>query len=87
MKDTPKKKGELGVVLESIDSNVQHIVEAVDTHTIQLELLAGVPDKLDKMDDRLAAMETILESVNLPVLKQKIAALEKRMAAVEAKVT
>lgn len=84
-KDTPKKKREFGVILEDIDSNVKHIVEAVDSHTKQLEQLAGVPDKLNKIDDRLAAVETILESVNLPALKQKVMTLEKRVEALEAK--
>ena len=77
---------EFGVILESIDSNVKHIVEAVDAHTNQLKRLEGVPDKLDKMDARLDAMETILESVNLPALKQKVLTLEKRLDSLEAKV-
>ena len=36
IKDTPKKKREFGVILESIESKVQHIVEAVDDHTKRL---------------------------------------------------
>ena len=84
MKDTPKKQREFGVVLESIDSKVQHIVEAVDTHTTQLQKLQSVPDSIDKIETRLDVIETILESVNLPALKQKVATLEKRMNLVEA---
>ena len=85
IKDAPKKNREFNVLLESIDSNVKHIVEAVDTHTEQLKRLEGVPDKLEKMDARLAAIETTLESVNLPMFKQKFIALEKRVAQLEAK--
>lgn len=69
IKDTPEKSREFGVILESIDSNVKHIVEVVDTHTEQLKRLEGVPDKLDKIEVRLDVIETTLESVNLPVLK------------------
>ena len=79
------KKREFGVILESIDSNVKHIVEVVDTHTRQLKLLEGVPDKLEKIEARLDVIETTLESVNLPVLKQKFISLEKRVAVLESK--
>ena len=69
IKDAPKKNREFNVLLESIDSNVKHIVEAVDTHTEQLKRLEGVPDKLDRIEGRLDVIETTLESVNLPMFK------------------
>ena len=42
-------------------------------------------ETLNKIDDRLAAVETTLESVNLPALKQKVLTLEKRLDQLEAK--
>ena len=60
-------------------------MEAVDTHTTQLQKLQSVPDSIDKIETRLDVIETILESVNLPALKQKVATLEKRMNLVEAR--
>ena len=85
IKNIPKNQREFGVVLESIDSNVKHIVEAVDIHTEQLKRLEDVPDKLEKIEDRLDVIEITLESVNLPVLKQKFAALEKRVEILESR--
>lgn len=75
----------IGVVLESIDSNVKHIVEVVDTHTEQLKLLEGVPDKLDKIDVRLDAIETTLESANIVDLKEQVADIQGRVAVLESK--
>ena len=89
IKRVPQNQREFGVVLESIDSNVKHIVEAVDTHTKQIAEIqkqtGGMETKLGKMDARLAAIETTLESVNLPMLKQKFIGLEKRVEALESK--
>ena len=89
IKGTPKKQGEFGVVLESIDSNVKHIVEAVDLHTKQIAQLqkqsSRTETKLEKMDASLTAIETTLESVNLPMFRQKFVALEKRVEALESK--
>lgn len=85
IKDVPKKSREFGVILENIDSNVKHIVEVVDTHTEQLKRLEGVPDKLEKIESRLDVIETTLESVNLPMWKQKFIALEKRVSTLESK--
>lgn len=89
IKNTPKEGRQFGVVLESIDSNVKHIVEAVDTHTKQIGELqkqtGRIETRLEKMDTRLSVIETTLESVNLPVLKQKFISLEKRVAVLESK--
>ena len=41
--------------------------------------------KLGKIDDRLSTVETILESVNLPALRQKVLTLEKRLDQLETK--
>ena len=87
MKDTPKNKREFGVILESIDSKVQHIVEVVDTHTKQLERLEPMEEALEQVKTDVDAMKTTLEEVNLMDLKQQVADLQKRMAAVESKVT
>ena len=57
LKSIPKNQREFGVVLESIDSNVKHIVEAVDIHTEQLKRLEGVPDKLEKIEARLDGIQ------------------------------
>ena len=89
MKDTPKKKREFGVVLESIDSKVQHIVEAVDTHTAQLQRLQSVPDSIAAMKDDIEAIK-VTTGIMKNDLKQKVdreefVALENRVALVEAK--
>ncbi len=98
-KDTIKKKRELGVILEDIESGVKNVLEGNEANAKRLDLLEGVPDKLDNIEtrldsmetslgnihDRIGTVETILESVNLPALKQKIATHEKRLDALEAK--
>lgn len=63
------EKREFGIILESINSNVKYVVEVTDAHMQELKSLKGVPFTLEKIDTRLDAIETILESVNLPVLK------------------
>jgi len=89
IKSVPKGPREFGVILESIDSNVKHIVEVVDTHTKQITDLqkqtGRIETRVENIDTRLAVIETTLESVNLPVLKQKFIALEKRVAVLESK--
>ena len=70
---------EFGIILERLDSDVKHIVGITDAHTQELNSLKGVPATLEKIDTRLDAVETILESVNLPMLKQKVASLEERV--------
>ena len=77
-----KENREFGVLLEHIDSNVKHIAEAVDTHTVQLNRLE---DKMERVEVRLDSIENILETVNLPALKQKVVTLEKRIDMLEAK--
>ena len=84
IKDTPKKQREFGVVLESIDSNVKHIVEAVDTHTKQLGRLEKRVENLESMKDDVAAIKTTLEAVNLFELKQELTDLKKRVEELEA---
>jgi len=84
IKDTPKSKREFGVVLESIDSNVKHIVEAVDTHTKQLGRLEKRVENLESMKDDVAAIKTTLEAVNLLDLKLELTDLKKRVEELEA---
>ena len=74
---------EFGIILESIDFKVKHGVGVTDEHTQELSSLKGVPATLEKIDTRLDAIETILESVNMPVLKQKVASLEKQIEELE----
>jgi archaellum component FlaC len=89
MQDTPKKKREFGVILESIDSNVKHVVEAVDTHTKQLERLQGLPQDVEQIRDDVEAIKVTL-GIMKNDLKQKVdreefAALEERVNRLEAK--
>jgi hypothetical protein len=89
MKDTPKKKREFGVILESIDSNVKHVVEAVDTHTKQLGRLEKRVENLESMKDDVAAIKVTL-GIMKNDLKQKVdreefVALEERVNRLEAK--
>lgn len=71
------------VVAEDLSAKIHTVAEGVDTNSQHLERLKGVPGQLEKIDTRLGAIETILESVNLPVLKQKVASLEKRIEELE----
>ena len=61
----------------------------MDTHTRQITDLqkqtGRIETKVENIDARLAVIETTLESVNLPMLKQKFIALEKRVAVLESK--
>jgi len=90
-KDTPKKEREFGVILESIDSSMQNVLEGNEANTKRLDQIGKstgrMETKLGKIDDRLAAVETMLESVNLPALRQKVLTLEKRLDQLEAKAT
>ena len=81
-KDTPKKKREFGVILESIESTVKQTLELVHTHTKQLERLEPMEAKLDKIDDRLAAVETTLQGTETEKpLKQRVEDLEAKVSA------
>lgn len=84
-KDTPKKKREFGVILESIESTVQQILEGTEANTRQLEELGPLQANVATMGADVAAMKTTLEQVNLVDLKQEVADLQKRMAALESK--
>ena len=85
-KDTPKKKREFGVILEDIDSNVRHIVEAVDTHTTLLARLEKRVENLEPLKDDVAAIKATLEGTETEKpLKQRVGDLEKRTDMLEAK--
>ena len=88
-KDTPKKEREFGVILESIESDVKNVLEGNEANAKRLDRIEEsterVEAKLGKIDDRLSSVETILESVNLPALKQKVMTLEKRLDQLEAR--
>jgi len=82
---TEETKRYFDVVAERLEGEIKQVAEGVATNTRQLERLADVPDKLEKIDGHLDVIETTLVAVNLPVLKQKITALEKRVEILEAK--
>lgn len=77
------------VVAERIEGKIDTLVEGFELHTQQLDRmetkLEKVESKLENVDARLATIEITLEAVNLPMLKEKFIALEKRVAALEAK--
>jgi peptidoglycan hydrolase CwlO-like protein len=87
LKNTPKGPREFGVILESIDSNVKHVVETVDTHTKQIAQLQNNAGSLKKdmaqVKDDVAAIKVTLESVNPLGLKQEVVALQKRVVVFE----
>ena len=62
---------DLGVAFEGIQSDVQHIVEAVDTHTRQLQRLAPIEETLDQLKTDMGVVKTTLEQVNLAGANQK----------------
>ena len=62
-------------------------MEAVDDHTKQLVRLEPMEETLEQVKADVDAMKTTLEQVSLVDVKQELADLKKRMAAVEAKVT
>lgn len=63
---TEETKRHFDVVAERIEHKIDILVEGFEVHTEQLNRLQEVPAKLDKIDDRLLAIETARESVNLP---------------------
>ena len=74
------KNREFGVILESIDSNVRHIVEVVDTHTKQIAQLQSDTGSLKRdmaqVKDDVAVIKVTFESVNLVDLKERVVVLE-----------
>ena len=85
MADNNKEETEFGVILESIDSNVKHIVEAVDSHTNQLNRLEDRVENLEPMKDDVVVIKTTLAAANLPALHQKVIDLGQRIINLEAK--
>ncbi len=91
-KDTPKKKREFGVILESIESKVQNVLEGDEASAKRLD---RIEERVDKMDRGLTQVKDDVAVIKLAVqgteeekpLRQELADLKKRMAAVEAKVT
>ena len=72
------EKGTLKAINEQLDSQNKQVTQIQKT-------LSHHGEKLDKIDTRLAVVETALESVNLPMLKQKVLGLEKRVDILESK--
>lgn len=84
-----KDIGELGVLVEDVQSGVKHIAEVVDTHTQQLERLEGLPSAVDHIKDDVEVIKVTLDVMKND-LKQKVdrdefAALEQRVNRLEAK--
>ena len=89
-KYTPKKKREFGVILESIDSNVKHVVETVDDHTRQIkemdQRLKKVEENLNEVKDDVAVIKVgVGATEGEKPLKQRIGDLEKRTDMLEVK--
>jgi predicted metal-dependent hydrolase len=80
-----KTRDHFDVVAEDLKGQIQQVAEGVVTNTERLDRLGDVPEKLDKIDGRLTAIETTFEAVNLPILKQQVADLLKRVTFLEAK--
>ena len=78
----------VGITIEAVQSDVKHVVEAVDTHTRQIKELQEDMGSLKKdtaeMKDDVAAIKTTLEAVNLVELKQELTDLKKRVEELEA---
>ncbi len=77
-------------VAEDLEKNIVGAMrEELETNSERLDLIEKsterVEAKLGKIDNRLASVETILESVNLPALRQKVITLEKRLDQLETK--
>mgnify|MGYP001568944869 CR=1 FL=1 len=64
IKDVPKETREFGVILESIDSNVKHIVEVMDTHTKQITALqedvTSLKQDMGQVKDDVSAIKVTL---------------------------
>ncbi len=80
-KDTPKKKREFGVILESIDSNVKQTLELVHTHTKQITELqkdvGSLQKDLTEVKDDVAVIKVAVGVVEgEKPLKQRVEELE-----------
>lgn len=85
IKDAPRARREFGVILESIDSNVKQVAEAVDIHTQQLDRIEKRLEILEPMQNDLEAVKVTLQAVNLIDLKEQVVDLQKRVAVLEGK--
>ena len=83
------EKDHLEILLEAIQGDVQHVVEATDSHTEQLNALGGavgaMQETLGQVKDDVDAIKTTLEQVNLVEMKQEIIDLKKRMEVLESR--
>ena len=94
IKDTAQEtakevEGRLGVLIEAVQSDVKHVVEAVDTHTKQIAQLQNDVGSLKKdmtqVKDDVTAVKVTLESANLLDSRQQFADLQKRVVVLESK--
>lgn len=76
------------VVAENLESKLDTVTEQVVANAEILtqhgQRLGRIETKLEQIDDRIAVVETTLEAVNLPAIKQKLTRLEERVGALEA---
>lgn len=73
----------VGIQVEAVQSDVQHIAEAVDSHTDQLGRLEAMPETLSQVKTDVEAMKVTL--VDLVGLRHMVADLQKRVEDLEAK--
>ena len=76
----------VGIKVEAVQSDVQHISEAVDSHSRQLERLEPMQKTLAQVKSEVDVVKTTLEQVNLVDLKQEVSDLKKRVEDLETRV-
>ena len=76
----------VGITVEAVQSDVQHISEAVDSHSRQLERLEPMQKTLAQVKSEVDVVKSTLEQVNLVDLKQEVSDLKKRVEDLETRV-
>ncbi len=77
----------VGIQVEEVQSDVQQIAEAVDSHSRQLGQLEPMQESLTQVQSDVAVVKTTLEQVSLVDLKQDLSDLKKRVTNLETKTT
>ena len=79
---TREAQGHFDVVAENLEHKLANVSEQVAGNAVNI---TKIQETLMRHGEWLESIETTLAAVNLPVLKQKFAALEKRVESLEAK--
>ena len=78
-KTAKKINDHFDVVADRLEGHLLRVAEGVEGNAQRLDRLAGVPDKLNKIDARLDVIETTLEGTETEKpLKQRVEALESK---------